>query len=162
MYTYSEAHCLDSRSAGIAGRYGYYEIALKWRWPLSLLTGHLDDAIPELKEMIRSGPTSGIRRKAAGCLGGHYLSRTKEYEKAATVFRRLAVGEVDGRCSRYGLDMLYRVAHTSGKQDILKECIVAIDEMVQNSTDRTDTERFTTRLIKFRGRIQNELKEKGS
>jgi hypothetical protein len=160
MYDYSLEHCLDPNIAGIAGRCGYHEIALSFKWPLSLLTGHAEDAVPELEQTIRNGATPMLRSKAAGCLGRYYLVHAEEYEKAADIFHRLAVGEVSGYPTFYGLSMLLRVAKrvpAEHRPRLLARCVDVANAMIANADDDNVAASFVRRVSDLRDRIEKRL-----
>ncbi len=158
MYDYSLAHCRDNKSAGIAGRYGYEEVALTCRWQLSLLTGHEDDAIPRIRKMMNNGPTSSIRRKAAGYLGRHY-KKVKEYGKAAEIFRRLAVGSIDGRFSSYALRMLYSIAQRSDNPAIYRQCVSVINSLIDHDYSNDSFNMSIKTLKAFRRRAKRHMQK---
>ncbi len=155
MYHYSEKHCVDTNSAGIAGRPGYYELALSIRWPFSLHAGHPEDAVPEIMQAMRTGPTKGVRFEAADCLATYYLYKTREYNKAADLFRRLALGRIDGVLNEYALEMFLVTAREAGSKALEQEAIELATAMLEGDAREQLSPESRGRLRKLRAELQN-------
>ncbi len=131
MFDYSEQHCKDPKSSGIAGRPGYETMLTIQRWQLALMTGRAKQFIPDLKKSMHQGPNLGIRQSAAMTLGQCYLYETEQYGKAARLFEQMAMGKMDGQMSSMALQMLYKTGRKSGEKAILRRVLTVAEKMIK-------------------------------
>jgi hypothetical protein len=151
MYEYSLAHCRDQKSAGIAGRHGYEQIALYHLWELGLQTGRADEVVPRMKEALRSAPTEGMRANAATLLAEYYEAAEDNYRKAADMCAAMALGTCTGHPDQDGISMLRGLADRSGDPAIARRCREVATKMLNQYSDQMDpvVVRRVRRLTKY-------------
>ncbi len=133
MLEQSIAHCRDDGCAGIAGRPGYEEVALRYKWNFATGLGHREDILDEVKGLVRNGPTKGIREKAAWELGFYYGFR--DYEKAVPLFSALATGDIHGQWSESALQRLKELAERSGNPKYRQRYIKTARQIISRYGD---------------------------
>ncbi len=138
MYEYSLKHCRSEKAAGIAGRPGYEQIALFYRWNLALQTGRADDMLPEVRRMMRGGPTSSIRNMASDELGQYYQFVEDNYRRAADIYADMALGTYTREANEYGVSRLGSLAKRYDDPVIAERCRRVAEKMLDRYGETMD------------------------